>query len=85
MGVGLIFGFCGVWGRFLSLVRVIGTGHGAPTGLEHRSRLYPGLTPGATNVPPPDRCAYRDGAYGAHYWEGFGGIASGPDGDWGKI
>ena len=47
-----LLAFCGVWGRFLSLVRVISTGHSAPMGLKHRSRLYPGLTPGATYVPP---------------------------------
>ena len=36
----------------LSLVQVISTRHGAPTGLKHMFCDYPGLTPGATNVPP---------------------------------
>ena len=31
---------------------VINLRHSAPTGLKQRARFYPGLPPGATNVPP---------------------------------
>ena len=37
---------------FLSLVLLVAFYNSAPMGLKHRCRLYPGLTLGATNVPP---------------------------------
>ena len=42
-----------------------------PTGLKRECLVYSGFTPAATNVPPPDRFAYRDGAYGAGYLVGL--------------
>ena len=49
---GFASGFAGWAGWIFELGAGITTRHGAPMGLKYRARLYPGLTPGATDVPP---------------------------------